>query len=251
MWRKLLTDKRAFSPEGEGAGGDAASQTSAPEGGAGATDDKGGNAGTTGGADAAPTSVLAGKPGEKPADAAASDGAAKEGADGQVSDDPADKVPEDGKYTYDLPNGVVVDEKVSEQVSAIFKEAGLTQKQAGLVAAKYAEMVQQGAHDQAEVADKTINGWVEQAKADSEIGGQKWDASIQSANGVLSRYGTPELDAVLAASGVGNHPEVIRVFARIGAAMADDTFVPGQATVQERPQEERLYGKTTPSGKRS
>lgn len=249
----LLRDPRLFAAEDGAGGGEGAGSAGDETGGAAAAAGDGGNAGTEDGQKAGDTSILAGKPGEqKPVEAAGEDGAAKE--DGDENDDkgdPEDKVPEDGKYSYDLPEGVEVDEKVAGEVSAIFKEAGLTQKQAGAVAAKYVALVQQHADQQAELIGKTFDGWVEKAKADEEIGGDKWDASVASANSVLSRFGTPELDTVLATSGVGNHPEVIRIFDRIGKAIADDKFVAGQSAVQDRPVEERMYGKTTPSGKRA
>lgn len=248
----LLRDPRLFAAEDGAGGGEGAGSAGDETGGAAAAAGDGGNAGTEDGQKAGDTSILAGKPGEqKPADAAGEDGAAKENGDEDDKGDPEDKVPEDGKYSYDLPEGVEVDEKVAGEVSAIFKEAGLTQKQAGAVAAKYVALVQQHADQQAELIGKTFDGWVEKAKADEEIGGDKWDASVASANSVLSRFGTPELDTVLATSGVGNHPEVIRIFDRIGKAIADDKFVAGQSAVQDRTVEERLYSKTTPSGKRA
>lgn len=247
----LLRDPRLFAAEDGAGGGEGAGSAGDETGGAAAAAGDGGNAGTEDGQKAGDTSILAGKPGEtKPEDAAGEDGAAKENGDGDDKGDPEDKVPEDGKYSYDLPEGVEVDEKAADAVSAIFKEAGLTQKQAGAVSAKYVALVQQHADQQAELIGKTFDGWVEKAKADEEIGGDKWDASVASANSVLSRFGTPELDTVLATSGVGNHPEVIRIFDRIGKAIADDKFVAGQSAVQDRPVEERMYGKTTPSGKR-
>lgn len=248
----LLRDPRLFAAEDGTGGGEGAGSAGDETGGAAAAAGDGGNAGTEDGRKAGDTSILAGKPGEqKPADAAGEDGAAKENGDEDDKGEPEDKVPEDGKYSYDLPEGVEVDEKVAGEVSAIFKEAGLTQKQAGAVAAKYVALVQQHADQQAELIGKTFDGWVEKAKADEEIGGDKWDASVASANSVLSRFGTPELDTVLATSGVGNHPELIRIFDRIGKAIADDKFVAGQSAVQDRPVEERMYAKTTPSGKRA
>lgn len=250
----LLKDPRLFAAETGAGGGEGAVSAGDETGGTAAAAGDGGNAGTEGGRKADETSILAGKPGEtKPVEAAGGDGAAKEDGDEDKdkNEDPGDKVPEDGKYSYDLPEGVEVDEKAAEEVSAIFAEAGLTQKQAGLVASKYVALVQQHADQQAELIGKTIDGWLEKAQTDEEIGGTKWDASVASANSVLSRFGTPELDTVLATSGVGNHPELIRIFDRIGKAIADDKFVAGQSAVQDRPVEERMYAKTTPSGKRA
>lgn len=251
----LLMKRPLFAPEGaDGGGAPADSNSGGQADGTGATAGAGGDAGTNG----ADEDVLApkreGQPGDEPDDKADADGAAKEGEDKSKEGDadPDDVVPEDGKYSYDdLPEGVEVDEKMSGQVSEIFKEAGLTQKQANVVASKYAAILQDQSKAHADLVGDTIKGWVTEAKADKEIGGAQWDASVTNANAALTKFGTAELDAALAASGLSNHPEMIRFCARIGAAVADDKFTPGNGGVTDnRPVEERMYGATTPSGKR-
>ncbi len=63
--------------------------------------------------------------------------------------------------------------------------------------------------------------WVEEIKADTELGGAKFDAAISDAAIALDKFGTPEegkkLRAALAFTGAGNHPEIFRWMARVGA----------------------------------
>ena len=79
------------------------------------------------------------------------------------------------------------------------------------------------------MAAKQIEAWVGEIKADKEIGGANFDTSVRHAQAAAKKFGSPEFLAALDATGMGSHPELVRVFARIGKAMAEDTFVaPGK-----------------------
>lgn len=82
--------------------------------------------------------------------------------------------------------------------------------------------------------EKAITTWGESAKTDKEFGGQQLDQNLAVAKKALDTFGTPELRELLVKSGLGNHPEVIRVFYRAGKAISEDNFVPGG---QGRPQQ--------------
>lgn len=152
----------------------------------------------------------------------AEDGAKSESKDEAGAIDPADEIPEDGRYDFSLPEGMAIDEKLAEAMSPVLKDIGLTRGQAQALAGALA------AHRQAEAANGSREwadiqtGWVNSAKKDAEIGGARWDASVAVAQGALARFGTPGLKAFLTESGGGNHPEVIRFMARVGNAIAED-----------------------------
>lgn len=135
---------------------------------------------------------------------------------------PADEVPEDGRYDFDLPEGMAMDEKLAEAMSPVLKDLGLTRGQAqalaGALAAHRQAEAAHGAHEWADIQ----TGWIASAKKDAEIGGARWDASVATAQGALARFGTPGLRTFLTESGGGNHPEVIRFMARVGSAIAED-----------------------------
>lgn len=136
--------------------------------------------------------------------------------------DPADKVPEDGKYSLTMPDGVEVDQALLDELSPEFKAAGLTQKQAQALADKFIAAQTKKGEAQAQSWAKTISDWVDQAKTDPEIGGAKWDGTVKNASGVVARFGTPALKDYLNASGAGNHPEMIRFMAKVGAVIGED-----------------------------
>ncbi len=135
----------------------------------------------------------------------------------------ANTVPEDGKYTLSMPEGVTLNEALLAEVSPVFKDLGLTNGEAQALTDKFV------AHEKAkgEAAVKrwgeTVAGWAETASKDKEMGGDKWDATKANAQKAVDKLGTPELKKYMDETGGGNHPEVIRIFAKFGAMISDDT----------------------------
>lgn len=120
----------------------------------------------------------------------------------------------------------------------IAKELGLSQEQAQKLVDIYPQIQQQ----QAEAWSKQVADWGEQVKADKEIGGDKFNASVGAAQRALDQFGNTELREYLNASGLGNHPALVRFCAKVGKAMAEDTFVvPNQGG--QRSAADVLYGK--------
>ncbi len=61
--------------------------------------------------------------------------------------------------------------------------------------------------------------WSEATKIDKELGGEKLAENLAIASLAVKTYGTPELAQLLDQSGLGEHPEVIRVMHRISKAL--------------------------------
>lgn len=69
--------------------------------------------------------------------------------------------------------------------------------------------------EQARLKDASMDAWEAATRADREIGGDRLDATITDAREALDRHGTPELRELLDETGLGSHPEVIRLLARV------------------------------------
>lgn len=132
--------------------------------------------------------------------------------------DPLDVVPADGVYALTLPDDMAIDTAMLEALSPAMKEAGITGKQANTLAAAMAKQRM----GEVEAWGKTVTCWQASAKADAEIGGANWDTSVANATKVVNSYGTPELKQYLNETGAGNHPEVIRIMAKVGALIGED-----------------------------
>lgn len=128
---------------------------------------------------------------------------------------------------FTLPEGVELTAEQLGEITALAKEYNLPQEQAQKLADTAAKMKQSAeAAMQARFA-KGKEDWVNATRNDSEIGGDKLNESLSAAKKALDAFGSPELRQILDASGLGNHPDMIRAFARVGAAISEDRLVTG------------------------
>lgn len=131
--------------------------------------------------------------------------------------DPLDAVPE-GDYTLTLPDDLPVDDALLGALTPAMKKAGITGKQANVLAEAFAAQKKA----EYEAFGKTVADWGKAAQADAEIGGVNWDTSVANAQRVIRDFGTPALREYLNQTGAGNHPEVIRLIAKVGAVLSED-----------------------------
>ncbi len=127
------------------------------------------------------------------------------------------------KYEFKLPDGVQLDDKGTAAFSEVAKELNLTQEAAQKVLDKMGPVIA-GRH--AEALTQAKAQWVESAQTDKEFGGDKLPENLAVAKKALDAFGTPELRTLLNESGLGNHPELIRLMYRAGKAISEDKFVP-------------------------
>lgn len=132
------------------------------------------------------------------------------------------------KYEFKMPEGVTLDEGMAAQFDPIARKLNLSNEQAQELVDLYAAQRSQDAQAfQAKQAEQ-INGWKQSVLADKEIGGDNLKPSLASAQSVLKRF-VPNDDEFkslmgdLDSSGFGNHPGIIKLLARIGSAMGEDT----------------------------
>ena len=83
--------------------------------------------------------------------------------------------------------------------------------------------------------------WAEQSKADPEFGSANFNQNMGQIATAYKQFATPELKQLLDASGLGNHPEVMRLFYRVGKALSQDTGVRAQGAPE---QQHRMFPKS-------
>jgi len=143
----------------------------------------------------------------------------------------------EGDYDLKMPEGVEVDQELATALSGEFKELGLNNAQAQRLVDKYIEAQQKRMETQSEKWGETISGWVDEAKADKEIGGIKWNGTVSAARRAVEQFGTPALAEYLNASGGGNHVEMIRFMAKVGAMLGEDKPAMGGGVGGGKPME--------------
>ena len=161
------------------------------------------------------------------------DGAKPNGTENK--DGQSTKAPE--SYEFQMPDGVELDTAAADEFKGIAKEYGLTQEQAQKVADIGAKMVQR----QAEAHMSQVQAWVDAVKTDKEIGGEKLNENLAVARKTIDTFGSPELKEVLNVTGLGNHPEIVKLAYKIGKAISDDGFVRGGNTSSPKSAAEIMY----------
>lgn len=137
---------------------------------------------------------------------------------------PATGAPE--KYEFKAPEGTEFDSGILEAFSGAAKEANLSQDAAQKLLAKMAPAL---ATRQDEQVKAIHEEWRTASAADPEFGGAKLTENLGVARKAYETFATPELRKLLDTTGMGNHPEVIRMMYRVGKAISEDKFVGGNA----------------------
>lgn len=144
----------------------------------------------------------------------------------------------------ELPEGFeALDDNLMKEFAPIAEELKLTQEQGQKLIAMHAQTLKASQDAQQQAWADQLTQWAKDAKADKELGGDKFDQTLEIAKSAVAKFGSPELKEMLDSTGLGNHPEVIRVFHKIGKAISEDNPVSAKPdTGQKKSIEERLYG---------
>ncbi|HDF2343820.1 TPA: peptidase [Morganella morganii] len=153
------------------------------------------------------------------------------GAEQQAKDQKADPgksaVAAPEKYEFKTAEGQELDAEAVKAFEPIAKELNLSNEQAQKLVDVYGgKIMPKLVEQQAAQWQQQIEQWAEQVKADKDLG---TDASIGAAQKAMDKFGSPELKQYLNETGLGNHPELVRIFANIGKAMSEDGLVTGNS----------------------
>ena len=177
------------------------------------------------------------------AEAAAAAKAAEDAASAKAAEDAgAAKAAEEAKgngedaqptqyEAFQMPEGVEVDADALAAFTPLAQEFKMPQEKAQ----ELANIMASGLKKQAEAH---VKGWAEamgkwraDAEADPDIGGDKFTQTEANVAVALKKLGpadredgTNALQDILKVTGVGNHVEIVRIFSRMGAILADDTL---------------------------
>lgn len=146
-------------------------------------------------------------------------------------------------YDFKLPEGVELDTAVADEFKTVAADLKLAPESAQKVVDFYAKLQAQSA----ERFVKQVETWGEQVRADKEIGGAKLDENLAVARKAVDTFGSDELKSLLNSTGMGNHPEVVKMMVKIGQAISEDKIVRGGPAAQPKDAASILYGSTTQS----
>lgn len=155
--------------------------------------------------------------------------------------DKADKVPE--KYEFKSPvEGQELDAEMAAALAPVARELGLNNEQAQKLVDIYGkDILPKIEARQQENWAKQTEAWANEVKTDKEIGGDAFVANVGLAQKALDNFAPAGLREYLETTGLGNHPDLVRCFVKVGKAMSEDSMVMPN-TGGQRSQADILYG---------
>lgn len=152
----------------------------------------------------------------------------------------ADEAEEQGGVEYsdfELPDGMEMNAEALDEFKGIAKELGIKQEDAQRFVGLGAKLVEAQAQKQAAEWQEKITEWrkeVESAKGSKEL--------LVSATRAVKNFADDDVIEMLNTTGLGNHPAIVKMFAKIDKATGEDTFELGNEPEKELSLEERLFG---------
>lgn len=227
LFERLLYRRLCNEQPADGGAAPAASEPEAPSG-----------------ASSTPASEPAQQEGEKPADEGAEQSGKADKQDGEKQEEKDEQKPKGApeKYEFQAGEGVELDSEALKDFEPVARELNLTNEQAQKLVDAYPKILAGVQQRQTEAWQAQTEQWAADVKADKEVGGDKLTANLSAAQRALDQFGTPELREYLDGTGLGNHPELVKAFIKVGKAMSEDGVITGKESGQ-RSAAEVLYGK--------
>lgn len=165
-------------------------------------------------------------------------GSAPEEATEEVSAETVEEVVSKAPEKYELTlEGVELDAEMLEAADPIFRELNLSNEEASKflpLAKQYADKIGETIiNDLVAQGQAKRKAWLDEAKADPEVGGAKWDESLHLAakgfDAIGFKDGHPFRQA-LEETGFGNNPHMIFLARKLGELVSEDgSFERGDA----------------------
>lgn len=168
----------------------------------------------------------------------------KEGEEPEATEPEAKGPPE--QYVFAAPEGVQLDPAAVEVFTPVAKDLKLSQEQAQKLVGVYADLQQR----QAEAHVAQVAEWAKQVTTDKDLGGKRWPETRALIARARDQFASPELLQVMDATGLGSHPAVVKLFARLGREIADDRHTTGGGQPSEAEDFAAKYFRTMPKSER-
>lgn len=143
--------------------------------------------------------------------------------EGTGEGNPAPAAPE--RYEdFDVGGGAKADEATVTEFAEMARELGLSQQDAQEAFTKLMPAFEKAGRKRMEIWTAQ---WADEASKDAEFGGQNFKTNLRVAQNAMKQFSTPALRELFNATGLGNHPELVRLFWKIGQRMSQDKGVAG------------------------
>jgi hypothetical protein len=141
------------------------------------------------------------------------DGSSKE----EVKEEVQPVVPE--KYEFELPEGIVLNEELTNKATEVFKELKLSNEQAQKLVNIQSDTIMAMNKANQDFFISTVNEWKNETKKQL---GDKYDSEMAFAKKAFKEFGNEELSKMADEFGIGNHPAFINMLIGVGKKISED-----------------------------
>jgi hypothetical protein len=128
-------------------------------------------------------------------------------------------------YEFKKSEAVDYDDETINKVKDFSKSNKLSVDNAQKVVDLATEAVLKERKKTEDIVLNRVKAWDELTRRDKEIGGAALQENIGVVKTFLKRFGNDEVANILRQSGLGSHPEFLRMMYRAGKAISEDNFV--------------------------
>ena len=115
----------------------------------------------------------------------------------------------------------------TENFRQLAHEIGLNNDQANALFNAYIDSIAGQEESESEAFDQFE---VENTQALQKEWGGDFDKNVELARRAFMNFATPEAVEIMEQTGLGNHPEILKVFSRVGELLQEDSVLPGSST---------------------
>lgn len=168
---------------------------------------------------------------------------------------PAEAPPAVTFEAFALPEGVTVDDAslntFKEVLGGEFNHQEKGQRLIDMHLAEVNRRDQLAADNQVKVWNETQSEWKDRVKADPELGGNRFNTTLQTCISAVNRFGgteaqVAELKQALSFTGAGNHPAILRWVNNMASALSESA--PVTQTAAPKPPQTRAQKRYNASG---
>ena len=145
--------------------------------------------------------------------------------------------PEDYEI-IEVPEGFDLDPEIEQKFRNFASENKLSKE----VVKNLQELQVELVNKQSEEHAARVKKWGEDLKTDKEIGGKALAENIGAARAALKEFFSPAAKSILDNTGLGNHPDIVKGFVRLGKVMGENPSFKGGAVDQKITIADALYG---------
>jgi hypothetical protein len=143
-------------------------------------------------------------------------------------------------FTY--PEGIEKDANLETKFREWAKGKNLSQEDAQAALNLGMENIKAITTAQEKAFETVTTGWLNDAKADKEIGGADFDKNVAVGKAAIDKFGNDAFNTMLDDTGVGNHPAMIRFLKQVGEQLTEGTLhQANQAPTSEKSLAERIF----------